>query len=261
MKYYTSSDKDNVIGKIYLAGESVNDEFKENLSDFGADVETIEDMPGVQINGLGVLDDLYNYFNLLSSFYADKNHIDFLTEKKVNQKYRFSVGVAAMSLVLIAALALSYNFLNLYFKTNILEKEVSSKKIFLSNSDNIILNDQIENIKKKTVFLENYINMAGELSEKSRQDNLISSRLFEEIKHCAPDDTKINSFFTDINYVEINCDSSSLKSIALFVENLRNIEFVDNVNMTNVEVKKEGEVSIYTYAVTCYLKGVDYEEQ
>jgi Tfp pilus assembly PilM family ATPase/Tfp pilus assembly protein PilN len=261
MKYYTSSDKDNVIGKIYLAGESVNDEFKGSLSDFGADVETIAELPGIHIDGPEVKDELKNYFNLVSSFYVGKNHIDFLTEKKISKKYRFSVGVVVMSLVLIVVLALSYNFLSLYFKTSMLENEASTKKIFLSNSDNISLNNEIENIKKKTAFLENYISMAGEVEEKSRLDNLISSRLFEEINDCTPDDTKINSFFTDINNVEINCESSSLKSVALFVENLRSIEFIDNVNMTNVEVKKEGEVSKYTYAVTCYLKGVDYEEQ
>jgi Tfp pilus assembly PilM family ATPase/Tfp pilus assembly protein PilN len=262
MKYYTSSDKGNVIEKIiYLAGESVNDEVKENLSDFGADIETLEELTGIKIEGTEVNVELKNYFNLISSFYSDKNHIDFLTEKKVRQKYRFNIGVAVMTLVLIVALALSYNFLNYYFKTNILEKEASSKKMFLSNSDNILLNNEIENIKKKTVFLENYLNMAGEVVEKSSQDNLINSRLFENIKECTPVDTKINSFSVDVNNVEINCASSSLKSVALFVESLRNIEFVDNVNMTNVEVKKEGEVSIYTYAVTCYLKGVDYEEQ
>jgi Tfp pilus assembly PilM family ATPase len=261
IKYYTSSDKNNVIEKIYLSGESFNDEFKESLSDFGADVKALEELPGIKIQGTEVNVELKNYFNLLSSFYADMNHIDFLTEKKVSQKYRFSVGVAVMSLILIVALALSYNFLSLYFKTNILENEASSKKMFLSNLDNISLNNEIENIKKKTVFLENYMNIAGEVIEKSRQDNLISSGLFEKIKGCTPDDTKIHSFFTDINNVEINCDSSSLKSVALFVESLRNIEFVDNVNMTNVEVKKEDGVSIYTYAVTCYLKGVDYEEQ
>jgi Tfp pilus assembly PilM family ATPase/Tfp pilus assembly protein PilN len=261
MKYYNSSDKSNVIEKIYLAGESVNDEVEENLSEFGADVETLEEMPGINIEGIEVNVEFKNYFNLLSAFYADKNHIDFLTEKKVSQKYRFSVGVAVMSLVLIVALALSYNFLSFYFKTNILESEASSKKMFLSNSDNILLNNEIENIKKKTVFLENYLNMAGEVVKKSSQDNLINSRLFDKIKECTPADTKINSFTADVNNVEINCASSSLKSVAVFVESLRNIEFVDNVNMTNVEVKKEGEVSIYTYAVTCYLKGVDYEEQ
>lgn len=261
MKYYTSSDKDNVIGKIYLTGESVSDEIKENLSDLGADVEAIAELSGINVVGPEAKNELFNYFNLLSTFYADKNHIDFLTEKNVSQKYRFKIGVAVMSGVLIIALALSYNFLNYYFKTNILKNEASSKKIFLSNSDNISLNKEIENIKKKTVFLENYLNMAGEVTEKSRQDNIISSGLFEKINSCTPDDTKINSFFTDINNVEINCVSYSLKSVALFAESLRNIEFIDNVNMTNVDVKKEAEVSIYTYAITCYLKGVDYEEQ
>ncbi|MDF2950374.1 MAG: hypothetical protein K0R07_2425, partial [Sedimentibacter sp.] len=157
MKYYTSSDKNNVIEKIYLSGESVNDEVKESLSDFGADVETLEELTGIKIEGTEANVELKIFFNLLSSFYADKKHIDFLTEKKISQKYRFSVGVAVMSLVLIVTLALSYNFLNYYFKTNILESEASSKKMFLSNSDNILLNNEIENIKKKTVFLENYL--------------------------------------------------------------------------------------------------------
>jgi Tfp pilus assembly PilM family ATPase len=261
MKYYTSSDKNNVIEKIYLSGEYVNDEVKGNLSDFGADIETFEELTGIKIEGTEVNVELKNYFNLISSFYTDKNHIDFLTEKKVSQKYRFSVGVAVMSLVLIVTLSLAYNVLSVYFKTNILENEASSMKMFLSNLDNILLNNEIENIKKKTVFLESYLNMAGEVVKISRQDNLINSRMFENIKECTPVDTKINSFSADVNNVEINCTSSSLKSVALFVESLRNIEFVDNVNMTNVEVIKEGEVSIYTYAVTCYLKGVDYEEQ
>jgi len=261
VKYYASSEKDNKIEKIYLFGESVIDEVKENLSDFGAEVETITEIPGIHIDGPEVKDEFFNYFNLSASFYACKNHIDFLTEKKIRQKYRLSVGIAVMSVIIIISSVLSYNVLRFYFKTNMLENEASSKKIFLSNEDNILLNNEIENIKKKTVFFENYIIMADEIKERVKEDNLISSELFVKIKSCAPDDTIINSFFTDVNNVEINCESSSLNSVALFVENLRNIEFVDNVNMTNVTVKKDDGVSKYTYAVTCYLKGVDYEEQ
>ncbi len=261
MKYYASSGKGNIIEKIYLLGESVIDEVKENLSDFGAEVETIAEMPDINIDGPRVKNEFFNYFNLSASFYACKNHIDFLTEKKIRQKYRLSVGIAVMSVIIIISSVLSYNVLRFYFKTNMLENEASSKKIFLSNEDNILLNNEIENIKKKTVFFENYIIMADEIKERVKEDNLISSELFVKIKSCAPDDTIINSFFTDVNNVEINCESSSLNSVALFVENLRNIEFVDNVNMTNVTVKKDDGVSKYTYAVTCYLKGVDYEEQ
>lgn len=261
MKYYSSLVKDNIIEKIYLLGESVNDEVIENISDFGAEVEPIIEIPGINIDGLYEKEDFYNYFNLSASFYAGKNHIDFLTEKKNRQKYKFAAVVAVMSVIIIISAVLSYNFLSLYLKNNMLENEASAKKIFLSNTDNILLNNEIENIKKKIVLLENYISLASKVEDKSRQDNLINSELFVKIKSCAPDDTIINSFFTDINYVEMNCESSNLDSVALFVENLRKIGFVDNVNMTNVAVKKDGEVSKYTYAVTCYLKGDDYEKQ
>lgn len=261
MKYYTSLSKDNIIEKIYLIGEYLSHEFKENLSDLGIEVEVIREMPCVLEHGPEIKDDFYDYFNLTASFYLDENHIDFLTEKKNKIKYRFAVGVAVMSAILITALGFSYNFLNYYFKTSMLKNEAYSKKVFLSNDDNILLNNEIESMKKKTVFLENYVVMAGEAKKKTILDNLISSYLFEKIKDCAANGTKIKSFFADANNVEINCESISLKSIALFVENLRKIDFVDNVKMTNVEVKKEGEVSKFTYAVTCYLKGVDYEEQ
>lgn len=261
MKYYTSLSKDNIIEKIYLIGDSLSYEFKEDLSDLGIEVEVIREMPCVLEHGPEIKDEFYDYFNLTASFYLDENHIDFLTEKKEKMKYRFAVGVAVMSAILITALGFSYNFLNYYFKTSMLKNEVYSKKVFLSNDDNILLNNEIENMKKKTVFLENYVVMAGEAKKKTILDNLISSNLFEKIKDCAANGTKIKSFYADANNVEINCESISLKSVALFVENLRKIEFVDNVKMTNVEVKKEGEVSKFTYAVTCYLKGVDYEEQ
>ncbi len=108
-------------------------------------------------------------------------------------------------------------------------------------------------------FLENCIIMADEIKERAKEDNLIGSEMFEKVKNCAPDDTTAISFFVDVNNVEMNCESSSLKNVALFVENLRNIEFVDNVILTNVVIKKEDGVSKYTYAITCYLKGVDYE--
>lgn len=260
MKYYTSAN-DNVIGKIYLLGECDDDEVKDKFSDFDMEAKIIEEMPYIYKEGLEASDEFLGYFNLAASFYAGKNHVDFLTEKKERQKYRFAAGVVVMTVVLTAALVLSYNFLNYYFKTSILENEAYSKEVFLSDSENILLNNEIENIKKRTAFLENYLIMASEAKEKSRQDDMISSLMFTKIKGCAASDTKISSFFTDVNNVEINCESSSLKSVALFVENLRNIEFVDNVSMTNVAVKKEEEESKYTYIVTCYLKGVDYEEQ
>lgn len=259
MKYYASSEKDNKIEKIYLFGDSVIDEVKENLSDYGADVESVIEIPGIHIDGSNVIEDFYNYFNLSASFYACNNHIDFLTEKKNRQKYRFKVGIAVITAILIISTVLSYNVLSFYLKTNMLENEAFSKKIFLSNADNILLNNEIENIKKKMAFLENCIIMADEIKEREKEDNLIGSEMFEKVKNCAPDDTTAISFFVDVNNVEMNCESSSLKNVALFVENLRNIEFVDNVNMTNVVIKKEDGVSKYTYAITCYLKGVDYE--
>lgn len=261
LKYYSSSGKDNIIEKIYLFGESVVDEIKDNLYDFGTEVEIIEELPGIHIVGPEIKDEFYNYFNLSASFYADKNHTDFLTDKKIRQKYRLSVGIAVMSAIIIISALLSHNVLSFYLKTNMLENEASSKKIFLSNADNILLNNEIETIKKKTVFLENYIIMADEIKERAKEDDLISSGLFVKIKSCAPDDTMINSFYTDIYNVEMNCESASLNSVALFVANLRNIEIVDNVNMTDVEVKKDGELSKYTYAVTCNLKGDDHEKQ
>lgn len=261
MKYYISSGKDNNIEKIYLFGESYNEELKESLSDIGAEVEIIAEMPGICIESSEIKHDFLEYFNLAASFYTNKKHIDFLTEKKTRQKLQFSAGIAAMSVILIIAAVLSYNFLNYYFKTNLLEVEIASKKLFLNYEDNIFLNKEIENMKKKTVFLEIYVNKAGEIKEKTELDNLISSEMFEKIKDCAPDDTKINSFFAEVNNVELYCESSSLQSTALFVENLRKIEFVDNVNISNVEIEKDRDVSKYAYAVTCYLKGVDYEEK
>ncbi len=109
MKYYASSEKDNKIEKIYLFGESVIDEVKENLSDFGADVESVIEVPGIHIDGSNVIEDFYNYFNLSASFYACNNHIDFLTEKKNRQKYRFKVGIAVITAILIISTVLSYN--------------------------------------------------------------------------------------------------------------------------------------------------------
>lgn len=261
MKYYISAGKDNNIEKIYLFGESCNEELKESLSGLGTEVEITAEMPGICIESSEIKHDFLDYFNLAASFYTNKTHIDFLTEKKTRRKLQFSAGIAAMSCILIFAAVLSYNFLNYYFKTNILEDEIASKKLFLNNEDNIFLNNEIENVKKKTAFLESYVNKAGEIKGKTNLDNLISSEMFEKIKDCTPADTIINSYFADVNNVELNCESSSLQSTALFVENLRSIEFVDNVNMSNVEIEKDGNVSKYVYSVTCYLKGVDYEEK
>ena len=263
LKYYTSMNKENIVEKIYLYGDISSDEIKKKMKlDTNTDVETIDVMSGIYVNDKVIEKSNLNiYLNLLAAICSDNKHINFLTDNRLYYKYKFNIGVAVMSVCLMLIFAFTFVALSFFLRNETLNKEIAAKTFFVKNEDNVALNNEIEFIKNKTEYLGDYFIRATEIKERSSEDNIISSDMFEEIKKSATSDTKINSFSVDVNNIELMCVSESFNSVSVFVGNIRNIDFVDNVQMSTVKIDKTEDFTSYSYEIICNLKGDDNEEQ
>ena len=252
IRYYCSLNKENIIEKIYLYGDNMklisNNEI---FSDLNIDVETINDVSSITVNYsmTGELE-LNKYFNLFLSFYCGKNDINFLKDMHQYHRYKFNTGVALMSAALILAIIVAYCALNYFLNINILENEAAAMSMFINNKDNKDLNYNIENYKNNVDSLKKYYLEAADIKGITEKEDFVSSEIFVKIKEAAPSGTMINSIYVDKDNIELQCDSKTLESVAIFIGNIRSIEFVSNVRMPSVEIKNEE----YSYVVICYLK-------
>lgn len=257
IRYYCSLNKENIIEKIYLYGDNMKlISNNEMFSDFNVDVETINYVSSITVNysTTGELE-LNKYFNLLLAFYCSKNDINFLKDMHQYHKYKFNIGVALMSAALILAMTVAYYSLNYFLNVNKFENEAAAMSMFINNKDNKDLNYDIENFKNNVDSLKKYYLKAVDIKEITEKEDTISSEVFAKIKEAAPYGTMINSIYVDKDNIELQCNSKTLENVAMFIGNIRSIEFVSNVYMPSVDIKNEEQLSSYSYVVICKLKG------
>ncbi|MFA9423506.1 MAG: type IV pilus biogenesis protein PilM [Sedimentibacter sp.] len=262
IRYYCSLNKQNIIEKIYLYGDNIklllNNEI---FSDFNVHVETINDVSNMTVNYLAEEElTLNKYFNLFLAFYSSKNDVNFLKDRHQYHKYKFNIGVALMSATLILLMLLTYYALNYFSNVNKLENDATAMSMFINNKANMDLDFDIEDYKNNVDSLKKYYIKAVNIKKATEKEDTINSEMFVNIKEAAPYGTIINSIYINKDNIELQCNSITLEQVAVFIGNIRAMEFVGNVYMPSVEIIKEEQISSYSYVVICKLKDELYEE-
>jgi len=261
LRYYNSNNKEKSIKKIYIYGAYVNiDGLEQYLSShLNVEVEIINEIS--TLNSKYEKDfDTKVYFNALLSLYAHRRDVNFLTDSKKKHYIRFNVGIIVMAASFIIALILVFNLYIYMSKQYILEDEISQMNKFIGSEENIKLNNQAESLKNKVYLLEQYKLEVDKVNTTIKNEDAVTSIMFEEIAKALPSDSKMNSMAIDESTIQLQCTSNSKIEVAQFEKNLKNIEFINSVYIPAIIEVANNEYTVLTYSVVCEIKDVISDE-
>jgi len=263
IRYYNSNNKDRQIEKIYIYGSYAKiaglEKYLESRLNINA--EEIKEISNINYKAANNKNfDVKSYLNNILSLYIDKKDINFLSDRKKKHKSKFNTGVVFMALALIAILSIVYYVYAYTVEKNSLEKEIATMKDFISNEENIKLNDEAIEMKNKASLLQDYKNEVNKLQTAIKNEDAVNTIIFEQIATSLPVGTKVNSMSVDNSSIQMQCTSSSRQEAAQFEKNLKQIEFVDNVYIPAVVDAAEGGSVSYSYSVVCNVKDVIVNE-
>jgi Tfp pilus assembly protein PilN len=249
IRYYNSIDYEIKINKLYIYGSA---NLEDNLLQHLTGILNIEVAVLNSISNIELINkEVEKGFNIkifltpLLAAFNDKNDIYFQCEKNnMLSTRRIDFLVVVILLLLIAV----FNYI-IYLKSN----EINNKKLFVSDKDNVLLNNEIEILKKDITYLENMARNIEILKETSNNDDFVRSEIFSEIKYAIPQSTQVTSISVDRYSTQLNCNSYSMEEVTLFLEKLRKIGFIESVYIPSMEIKEELN---YSYSVVCVLKEV-----
>jgi len=255
IRYYYSIDNVNFIDKIYIYGTNSQEEgLQKYLSvNLNCDVDIINTLSNINVNNNFINEnfEVNKHFISVLALFGDKRDINFLTEgfrHKFQSEFHFAAAVTVLIICILAYYALNNS--NGTFK-----KEIEIMSLFLNNKENIEINTEIENLKNEVTYLEDYIEQIKMLKIAISNDDYVCSEIFKEILNATPNNTKVTSIFVDRNNTVLQCDSTSMVEVTLFIHNLRFIDFVDSIYMPSVAVRQE-LLHNYSYSVVCKFKDV-----
>lgn len=261
-RFYKSSNKDIPIAATYMYGEAADEKTREKFRyELETSSEKIKDLPA--ISGIEKIQetDIYKFISLLVSLKTYKKDKNFLSDEKNLHKLRFNAALAVMSLCVIVIAVIAYFSVDRVLRNEIKNSQLNAMNMFITDEDNIAINSRIIGIRSRIDYLEKYYKEALKIKDEFGEDRLICSDLFEKIRSCAPEGTKIKSISSDCFTSVVSCSSDSLKEVTLFAANLRNVDFIEDINIANIEISRDMYKPGCDYQVTCILKGVENEEQ
>lgn len=260
-RYYNSNNKDKSIKKIYIYGSYVSIDGMEQYisSHLNIEVEIIKEISTLNSKYAKAFDTKV-YFNALLSLYAHRRDINFLTDSKKKHNIRFNVGIVVMAASIIIALILFYNLFIYMSKQNILENEISQMNKFIESEENIKLNNEAENLMIKVHLLEQYKAEVDKVKTTIKNEDAVTSIMFEEVAKALPSDSKVNSMSIDESTIQLQCTSNSKLEVAQFDKNLKNIEFIESVYIPAVVEVAKDKFIVFTYSVVCEIKDVTQDE-
>lgn len=264
IRYYNSNNKERQIEKIYVYGSFAKINGLEHYleSHLNIDTEMINEVSNVVIkDGLTESNfEIKSYLIPLLSLYIDKKDINFLTDKKKKHKSKFNANVVFMAALLILFLTSAFYIYSYLVEKSSLEKEIAVMDEFISNEENIKINDEAIAMKNKALLLETYKNEVDKLKTAISNEDAVTTIIFEQVAGAMPAGTKVNSMSIDKISIQLQCSSASRQEVAQFEKNLKAVEFIDNVYIPAVVDGAEGGNVNYSYSVVCDIKDVIVNE-
>lgn len=257
LKYYYSINKGKQeISKIYVYGEYCSSETAKDLKySLDMNVEFIQTISNVMLDNVSssfISDfNVSNYLNCILSLLDKRKKSNFLSEKQKYHKIKFNAALATMSVLIILSLSFAFKGINYLYKSSIEKNEFDGMLRFIENKYNIKQNNEIEESKKQIEKLKKYLEFTALTSDKIKSEDFINSDLLSEINASVPEKTSIFSVSMDKNNIHLMCKSNELKEISIFLNNLRNTEFISNIHVPEVEIKNDGNEVFYSYQILC----------
>jgi type IV pilus assembly protein PilM len=260
IRYYNSNNKDLQIKKIYVYGTyskitGLEQYFEKNLN---LKTEIIYELSNVVIKTDSKSDtfDIRSYMNAVLSVYINKNDINFLSDKKKKHSSNFNTGVVLMTIGAVVILTVAYYGYSYYVEKTSLERDIAAIDKYITDTENIKLNNEAIQIKNRAMLLQTYMEEIDKLTTSIKNEDAVNSIIFEQVSAAMPVGTKVNSMSVDKTSLQLQCSSATRQEVAQFEKNLKAIEFIDNVYVPAVVDIAEGGNNTYSYSVVCEIKDV-----
>lgn len=263
IRYYNSNNKEKQIHKIYVYGTysriaGLESYFERN---FNLKTELINELSNVQIKTNAKSEfDIKFYFNAILSIYIGKKDINFLSDKKNKHKSNFNAGVVVMAIASVAILTVSYYGYSYFVEKTALERDIAALDKYLTDEENINLNNEAIQVKANAEHLQTYIEEVFKLQTAIKNEDAVNTIIFEQVAATLPGGTKVNSMTVDKTSIQLQCSSATRQEVAQFEKNLKAIEFIDKVYIPAVVDSAEGSNTTYSYSVVCDIKDVIVNE-
>ncbi|WP_326908278.1 type IV pilus biogenesis protein PilM [Sedimentibacter sp. MB31-C6] len=260
IRYYYSINNYNQIDKIYLFGSYSMDVSEEFFDSIDIPVELVTNISNVYLleetedNNKSLLSN--EYLHGIVSLFSDKTHLDFHTKRRRQIKFKFILSINILILITILILNISFKGIFNYFKNAEFKREIQTMCLFINENNKI--NNEIEEIKNSIERMKLYKNEVKKLNEIVRKNDNINSQMFTELASVIPYGTQVKSVIVVNKNIQIQCFSSSLDELSLLLKGIRNIDFIVDVNVPNIDVKlqQQGVDIKYFYYIICNIEDV-----
>lgn len=251
IRYYRSVENKSEINKLYVFGSKFNESMLRLLSrSLGIETVSLDRISNVEISSsyFNGIFDIHKFFIPILALFNNEKDVCFLLKPNYFnvRSIRFTASAAAIILACAGA-GCMFSIHNDKFR---------AMKVFISDEDNVALNNEIEVLKKDISILTEQSEHADFLKSAAENDNCVSSEIFREILYALPRDTKIISASVDKTGIQFTCVSASVDEVALFLNNLRKMHFIKSINVPTVESIKNVSGG-YSYSIICTLKDVN----
>lgn len=254
VKYYYSVNNSNCINKLYIYGDNSKDN---NISGFLAqnlkiEVEVINQIQGICFDDMSLNDNIIpnKYFIPILSLFKGKKDICFSVDGPAEFVCRPKLLASACAAIILFASCLALKYYDI-----VISDKIYNMSLFVEDEDNVRRNGAIESLKGEVALLENYLEQAVKLKALISRVDFVSPVIFREIFNAIPQHTRVSSISADINGTQLYCISESMDDVTLFLHNLRKIEFIEDINLADIDAEQEGSGK-YSYSVICNLKDV-----
>jgi Tfp pilus assembly PilM family ATPase len=263
IRYYCSMDKDSAIDKIYIYGDWETDNtnlIEKSLSvAISKGIENIDKISNLSLNSSGVDFDIVHYFHGFLSLFTSANDTNFLIHKIKKCKNRFSISVCIIAATILIVIIISSYSENHFILNKLLKGEIDTMNSFVRNEENRVLNNKIEKIKNEIALLEEYKEQSIKLKKIIDSKDSVPSEILREIEDIIPLNTKVTSIIVGKNNIQIQCESSSVDEIILFLSNLRYVNSITSVYVPLIKCGGANEDNYY-YSTICKLGDVKQNE-
>lgn len=253
IRYYQSIDKEGKISRLYIFNSEISEiipEFIDRMSREMPDVEIVTELPAF-LQGIdkGCCYDNHCFMLVLAAIENGKSSYS-LRKTEYNEMSDFR-SIAAMAVIIV----LSLFFIGIGVFSFRLYKDFEYMKAYISDDENIMLNNQIEELKKEIDNAEQSIAETYALKNKINEESNADSETLRCIFASVPENTKLRSVYAGSAGVTMDCTSDSFEEIACFLRNLRYTSIIEDIKVDEV-TENVHSAGGYSYTLHCVLKDV-----
>lgn len=174
-------------------------------------------------------------------------------QKVVNKKIYIYTTAAILTLGILGSL--TYNTVNIYLT----EKAIEEFNTKINSAEVQEKVKEANEVNKKISVLQKYDKGIDGINSDINRKNLISSYFLNKINSKTPKDISMTSITAEDGKLNFVGTSKSRQDVGDFENGLKNIEFIDDVQVStiNEDLEKQGN---FTFNIKCTLKDVENNE-